>query len=326
MKKMRIIIFLILALSCNNMLAQNEEVKRNDIISSLINFFDNLSAVNDDYDSLPASEFVRIYGNENALTGGGNYFRFNGQETDMTSFVQHYAKNSIEGRNINHKLDISNRLINVRPISKASLTDQRWIVKGILKRTNADFATSDKDEDYLIKDEPIDLIVRYNGHEKEISILEINIRNPRLQKVYPVYHNKIVFSPESDKTLIKLSANGGEWFCKMQSYRSRIKEYPGFDEVSENRTPLGFTFSLGEQRSSLKIGSIKIDKACITGTIGQNFLKESLSYTVNLKQNETNKIYSVTITQSGAVKPCKWCDFFDVDDYYNLSQIGISYS
>lgn len=323
---MRIIIFLILALSCNNMLAQNEEVKRNDIISSLINFFDNLSAVNDEYDSLPASEFIRIYGNENTLTGGGNYFRFNGQETDMTSFVQHYAKNSIEGRNINHKLDISNRLINVKPISKASLTDQRWIVKGILQRTNADFATSDKDEDYLIKDEPIDLVVRYNGHEKEISILEINIRNPRLQKVYPVYHTKIVFSPESDKTLINLSANGGEWFCKMQSYRSRIKEYPGFDEISEKRTPLGFTFSLGEQRSSFKIGSLKIDNACITGTIGQNFLKESLSYTVNLKQNETNKIYSVTITQSGAVKPCKWCDFFDVDDYYNLSQIGISYS
>ena len=326
MKKMRIILFFILAMSCNSMFAQNEEVKRNDILSSLIHFFDNLSAVNDEYESLPASEFVRIYGNENALTGGGNYFRFNGQETDMTSFIRHYAKNSIEGRNINHKLDISNRLINVRPISKASLTDQRWIVKGILKRTNADFATSDKDEDYLIKNEPVELVVRYNGHEKEISILEINIRNPRLQKVYPIYHTKIVFSPESDKTLINLSANGGEWSCKMQSYRSRIKEYPGFDEISEKRTPLGFTFSLGEQRSSLKIGSIKMDNAGITGTIGQNFLKESLSYTVNLKQNETNKIYSVTITQAGAVKPCKWCDFFDVDDYYNLSQISIFYS
>ena len=326
MKNSRVFLLLSLCLSSNIIFAQNEEVKRTDIITSLIHFFDNLSSVNDEYDSMPASEFVRIYGNENTLTGGGHYFRYNGQESDMTSFVQHYAKSSIEGKNINHKLDISNRLINVKPIYKASSVDQRWIVKGNLQRTNADFETSDKNEDYLIKDEPIDLVVRYNGHEKEISILEINIRNPRLQKVYPVYHTKIVFSPESNKSLTNLSADGGEWFCKMQSYRSRIKEYPGFNKTSENRTPLGFTYSLGDQRSSLRTGNIKMDNESIKGTIAQNYLKESRSYTINLIQNETNYVYSVTISQSGAVKPCKGCVIFDVDDYHNLSQIGISYS
>lgn len=281
MKNIRIILLLSLSLSSNNIFAQNEEVKRTDIISSLIHFFDNLSSVNDEYDSMPASEFVRIYGNENALTGGGHYFRYNGQETDMTSFVQYYAKNSIEGRNINHKLDISNRLINVKPIDKASSTDQRWIVKGSLQRTNADFETSDKNEDYMIKNEPIDLVVRYNGHEKEISILEINIRTPRLQKVYPVYRTQTVFLPDRNMTSTNLPASGGEWSCKMQSYSSRIKEYPGFDKISETRTPLGFTYSLGEQRSSTRIGNIKMDNERITGTIAQNFLKETRSYTIN---------------------------------------------
>lgn len=326
MKNIRIILLLSLGLSSNNIFAQNEEVKRTDIISSLIHFFDNLSSVNDEYDSMPASEFVRIYGNENALTGGGHYFRYNGQETNMTSFIQYYAKSSIEGRNINHKLDISNRTVNVRPVDNVSSTDQRWIVKGRLQRTNADFETSDKNEDYLIKDEPIDLIVRYNGHEKDISILEINIKNPRLQKVFPVYSTQIVFLPVRNNASTSLSATGGEWSCQMQSYSARIKEYPGFDKTSETRRPLGFTYSLGDQRSSIKLGNIKVNNESIKGTVSQNFLKESRSYTINLIQNETNKIYSLTISQSGAVKPCKWCPFFDVDDYYNLSQIGLSYS
>lgn len=326
MKNIRVFLLLSLCLSSNNIFGQNEEVKRTDIISSLIHFFDNLSSVNDEYDSMPASEFVRIYGNENALTGGGHYFRYNGQETDMTSFIQYYAKSSIEGRNINHKLDIYNRTINVRPVDKVSSTDQRWIVKGRLQRANADFETSDKNEDYLIKDEPIDLVVRYNGHEKEISILEINIKNLRLQKVFPVYRTQIVFLPVRNNTSMNLSAAGGEWSCQMQSYSARIKEYPGFDKTSETRTPLGFTYSLGDQRSSIKIGNIKVDNESIKGTVSQNFLKKSRSSTINLIQNETNKIYSVTIFQSGAVKPCKWCDFFDVDDYHNLSQIGLSYS
>ena len=187
MKTKRYIVATIGILLFSSLYAQNKEVKRMEIIKSLNLFFDNLSYVNDEYDPMPASYFAERFGNENVLTGGGNYFRYNGRETSLSSFVQSYAQTSLEGKNINHKLDILNISDNVNPINEHSSSDQRWRVNGELIRSNAYFEEDDKEEDYLIKPVPIELIIRYNGEGRDVSILEINIENPRIQKIYPRY-------------------------------------------------------------------------------------------------------------------------------------------
>lgn len=316
----------------SNLYAQNEEVKRTDIINSLNQFFNNLSSVNDDFDPIPASYFARIYGDENVLTGGGHYFRYNGQETSISSFVQSYAKSSIEGKNINHALDISNRLSNVKPINKNSQSDQRWQVKGLLKRSNADFEEGNKVEDYLIKPIPIELVVRYNGEEKEVSILEITINRPKLQKVYPDYRDEFVFTVDNTNTSTNVSSNGGLWYCSMQSYKKRIKSYPGIDgKTSTIQYQLNYNYNPSEVRDNTGIGNVKSEKLNngllrISGTLGSNYSKDARTYSLKLIQDGSGEEYPLTITQQGAKNDCWWCEFFEVENRWGLNQINLSYS
>lgn len=301
---------------------QNEEVKRTTIINSLGVFFDNLSYLNDESEPLPADVFESTFGNENILTGGGNYFRVNGHDFDMVSFIKNYSQKNLEGRNINHKFDISHRKINVKPMSQSS-DDQRWQVNGILKRSNANFKKDSK-EDFLIKDEPMSFIVRYNGEGKEISILEINIENPNIQKVYPVYTNDTIFTVDNGQSKTHLSSNGGEWHLKMNSYCIQYKSYPGFYQTDKKISLLDY--SLIKQTGKSRIDNIKLVNGIITGSIPQNYSENNRSYSLTLRQNNTNRQQTIVISQSGAVTPCYWCDFFDVDNFYNFNQFDLSYS
>lgn len=312
----------LLVLFCNNTTAQNEEVKRTTIINSLGLFFDNLSYLNDEFDPIPANVFESTFGNKNILTGGGNYFRVNGYDFDMVSFIKNYSQKNIEGRNINHIFDISNRKINVKPMSQ-SPNDQRWQVNGILKRSNANFKEGGS-EDFLIKDEPISLIVRYNGEGKEISILEINIEKPNIQKVYPVYTNDTIFTINKEQSITHLSSMGGEWYCKINSYYIQTKSYPGFDKTDKKISLLDY--SLIKQTRKSRIDNIKLVNGVITGSIPQNYSENNRSYSLTLIQNNTNRQQIIVITQSGVVTQYYLCDFFDVDNNYNLNQIDLSYS
>ncbi len=315
-------IIFIFGLFCNSIKAQNEEVKRTTIINSLGLFFDDLSYLNDEFDPIPAHVFESTFGNKNITTGGGNYFRYNGHDFDMVFFIKNYSQKNIEGRNINHTFDISNRKINVKPMSQSS-DDQRWQVNGILKRSNANFKEGGS-EDFLIKDEPISLIVRYNGEGKEISILEINIEKPNIQKVYPVYTNDTIFTINKGQSITHLSSIGGEWHCKMNSYYIQTKSYPGFDKTDKKISLLDY--SLIKQTGKSRIDNIKLVNGVIAGSIPQNYSKNNCSYSLTLSQNNTNRQQTIVITQSGDVNPCYWCDFFDVDDNYNLNQIDLSYN
>lgn len=329
MRKYRFILAIGGLLFFGNLFAQHEEVKRTDIINSLNQFFDNLSSVNDEFESIPASVFARIYGDENVLTGGGHYFRYNGQETRISSFVQSYARNSVEGKNINHTLDISNRTLNVKPINGKSSSDQRWQVKGTLIRSNAHFKEGNKNEDYLIKSIPVELVVRYNGSGKEVSILEINMNSPRLQKVYPQYREEIVFTVDNNNTNTNVPSNGGQWYCSMHSYKKRIKFYPGFDKTSETQYLLDYNYDTSASNSGL--GNVKMEKLGngllkVYGTLASNYSEESRTYSLNLIQKETGEKYSLSIIQPGTIDPCAWCRFFRVDNSWGLNQINLSYS
>lgn len=322
MKTKRYIVATIGILLFSSLYAQNKEVKRMEIIKSLNLFFDNLSYVNDEYDPMPASYFAERFGNENVLTGGGNYFRYNGRETSLSSFVQSYAQTSLEGKNINHKLDILNISDNVNPINEHSSSDQRWRVNGELIRSNAYFEEDDKEEDYLIKPVPIELIIRYNGEGRDVSILEINIENPRIQKIYPRYRKEIVFKPTRNNINTTLSADGDQWYCEIQSFSKRTKHYPGTDKISETTSSLEFTFEHSEERAfkDIKIEEMANGQRRISGTLPPNYSKESRFYALKLTQKNTNKEYVLNIAQNGNTF------FWRIDNYWGLLQVNLSYS
>lgn len=319
----RLYFFIISVIFCYSVNAQNDEVKRTTIINSLGLFFDNLSNINDELDPIPANVFVSTFGNKNIISGGGNYFRYNSREMDMGSFIDWYAQKCVEGKNINHALDITQRQTNVKPLGGSS-SDQRWEVKGVLKRTNSNFEEGNKTEDYLIKNVPVNFVVRYNGEGKEVSILEINITNPAIQKVYPVYRNDTTFVVDKSNSNISLSSEGGDWSLKMTSYYTRTKSYPGFDKNSSSKWNLDYVLLPSE--GDAKFLSATVNEGKILGKLPKNYTQNNRSYKVFVKQTNSNKSYSVSINQAAAIKPCPMCDFFELDNNWDLHQIDLSYS
>ena len=142
---------------------------------------------------------------------------------DMASFIDWYAQKCVEGKNINHSLNITQRQTNVKPLGNSS-DDQRWEVKCVMQRTNANFEEGNATEDYLIKNVPVNFVVRYNGEGNDVSILEINISNPVIQKVYPVFTNDTTFVVDKSNSRLYLSSDGGDWSLKMNSYSTNMNQ------------------------------------------------------------------------------------------------------
>ena len=319
----RLYLLIISIIFCYSVNAQNEEVKRTTIINSLGLFFDNLSNINDELDPIPANVFVSTFGNKNIISGGGNYFRYNSRDMDMASFIDWYAQKCVEGKNINHSLNITQRQTNVKPLGNSS-DDQRWEVKCVMQRTNANFEEGNATEDYLIKNVPVNFVVRYNGEGKEVSILEINISNPVIQKVYPVFTNDTTFVVDKSNSRLNLLSDGGDWSLKMNSYCTRTKSYPGFDKKESSKWSIDYAFL--PNAGDAKLLSTNVSNGIIQGKVPKNYSQNSRSYKVYVQQTNSNKSYYVSIDQSAAVKPCPLCDFFEIDNYHPLNQIEISYS
>lgn len=334
---------------CSTICAQSDYDKRNTIVSSLNRFFDVLTSVNDKYEPTSANTIVGIFGDGNLQSGGANYFRYNGRDMNMEDFVQLYSKRSLQGNFIGHKFEISNESKNIASI-KEFVNDQRWVIKGILKRTNESFREGDSTEDYLIKDSPVDLIIKYNGLEKEITILEININSPDLQKVYPIYNTKNVFDIDESHSKLKIPPEGGEWYCSLQSYREQIKTYPNisgetlqYGESSLFKNKYSSIFSSRNKRTNMQESSDKtnikrerIPYSLLTtstrygniyvnenGQICGNFPR-NLSYSkrsVNVSVKQGNETRYFTVIQSGKIKRT----IFDLDNEY-MQQLDLSYS
>lgn len=348
--KLKQIIAVLLVVFCSNVVcAQSDYDKRNTIINSLNRFFDVLTSVNDKYEPTLPNTIVGMFGDGNIQSGGANYFRYNGRDMNMEDFVQLYSKRSLQGIFIGHKFEIPNESRNVKPI-KESVNDQRWSVKGILKRSNENFSEGDSREDYLIKDVPIDLIIKYNGLEKEITILEINISSSDLQKVYPIYNTRDVFSIDDSHSKLRVLSQGGEWYCSIQSYRERTKTYPNISgEVlrygdaslfKENKHSTPFSgnnrnnVTKSEEKTSIlrekipysllttstRYGNIYVNReGLICGNFPRNLSYNERSVKVYIKQgNETRYL---TVTQLGKIKKT----IFDLDSEY-MHQLDFSYS
>ncbi len=301
MNRLFIFIFVFVFICCSHAYSQNEYEIRKGIQGSLENFMSRITFLNDDEEPIQASTIASDF-------GGGNYFRVNGSETNLESFLKTYSRSVLRQMYVNHSL-----FFTTKSISKTSSnsSDKRWTVKAKLTRENA------TNEDYLIKDEDITFVVRWNGIDKEVSILEMSFSTP-LQIVRPVTKREYIFEIDKNSSALSLPYTGGDWKLSIRSWFRDVKSYPGI----EGKTTLGdyylspYTFN---SPYNLKV-TVNENPQFLSGNLRGNYTKFPQSYNIRLTQTKTGKTIDQTIT----VKTKPRSGPFDYD--FEGSQIDVFYS
>lgn len=283
--------------------SQNEyEIKKN-IENSLNKFFSLLSFINDDEmptrPSTIASDFK-----------GEHYFRLNEKETDFESFLANYSRNTLGNNFINHTLKIS---INNIKKSSTDQEDRRWSIRGILSRENA------SGEDFLIKDEVITFVVRFNGVYREVSILDMSFSTP-LNIVRPEIRHEYKFEVDRKNSNLSVPYTGGEWKVSLISQRRDVKYYPGISgkEVYGEYIATPFKY---EASRNLNV-TTNDNPPYLKGQLRGNYSKVPRNYSITFHQNGNSNSLPISITQNKK----DTYDFFDFDDYDPYFQLDVLYS
>lgn len=284
--------------------SQNEYEIKNSIITSLTEFISLFSSFNDD-DTTPNYPAVIA-----EMFRGEHYFRLNGTETTLENFLSNYDHTDLrDSLMIRHTLQVSTD--NIKKTSKTA-SDRRWTVRAKLKRENA------TGEDYLIKDEDITFIVRWNGLDINVSILELNFSTP-LKIVRPVKNREYKFEIDRRNSILSVPYTGGDWKIAIQSWYRDVKIYPGID----GKTTIGdyhlspYTY---QSQNNLKITENRTSQY-LSGNLRGNYSKQPRNYTISFKQADTGKTLNQTITVGTKPTHC----IFDFDSY-GYHQIELLYS
>ncbi len=305
----RLIVFIILFICCLSANSQNEYEIRKGIQSSLENFMSRITFLNDDEEPIQASTIASDF-------GGGNYFRVNGSETNLENFLKTYSRSVLRQMYVNHSLKFT-----TKSISKTSTnsSDKRWTVKAKLTRENA------TNEDFFIKDEDITFVVRWNGIDKEVSILEMSFSTP-LQIVHPVTNREYIFEIDRRNSALSLPYTGGDWKLSIRSWFRDVKSYPGI----EGKTTLGdyylspYTFNSPD---NLKV-TVNDNPQFLSGNLRGNYTKLPKSYKIRLTQTKTGKTLDQTITVNTKPRGSFDYDFegSQIELFYSLKyNFGLSY-
>ena len=222
MKLLRLLLFVAFLLPCS-LFGQNEYEIKQKIRESLQEFFNALSYVNDEEEPILPSTIVAGY-------GGGNYFRFNGQEMKLQNFIEDYCYFDLKRQIVNHSLSISPN--NITKVSN-NPSDQRWAVSGILKRIYA-FNIQD-----TIPDEKISFTILWRGMNEEIGLLEIAFQG------IPLIIDEVHIDPE-------VSPIKGMETTVRYPFSARVF-VPGMAQLHKGSTGKGIAFIVGE---ALAVGGI----------------------------------------------------------------------
>lgn len=301
-----LLIALLTTLCCMTADAQNSFDIKCRIKESLTRFFEYLSSVNDDEDAVSPHYLAQEF-------KGSHYFILNGQETDFEDFIRSYSKRTLGKKYVNHTIVISNDNINKTSTNTA---DHRYTVRGRLKRSSA------TDEDYLVKDEAITAIVQFNGFEKEVSILELNL-STTLHISVPTLTLDNELSIDRAHSILTVPYYGGNWRINLHSRSRTIKSYPGMAVTSYGQWfPVSYD-------ASAKIKFQNDEKAqTVSGRLGPNRSRRATRHYVKLAQN-SGKTLSIYIEQAG--RPRKLFEYDEknyeqFDLFYNLKyNFGVSY-
>lgn len=290
--------------------SQNEIDIKNGIVYSLNDFFSQLSMINDDEEPIRPSTIAAGF-------KGEHYFRFNGKDISFENFLKDYSHSVLQNSYVNHTLDITKSSIKK---TTSTETDKRYTVKAKLKRQNA------TDEDYYIKDEDITLIVKWNGIDKDVSILDVSFSAP-LQIIRPIIEREYKFELDSENSILSVPYYGGNWKIALKSWFRDVKSYPGIpDKTTEGDWYLS-TFE-GYSQDNLKFEKSE-NPQFLSGTLRSNYSKDARYYNFKLTQNSSGKSFNQRITHERRVT--HWYDF-DSDIFHQLElfyslkyNFGISY-
>lgn len=294
--------------------SQNEYEIKKGIESSVKNFFSLLSYINDDEEPIKASTLASDF-------RGEHYFRLNGTEMTLEHFLSNYSRSDLRNNFVNHSIKINTN--SIKKLS-SSTSDRRWSVRATLLRENA------TDEDYYIKDEDITIVVRWNGSDKDVSILDLTFSTP-LQIVRPVTNREYKFEVDRRNSTLRVPYSGGDWKIAVNSWYRDVKSYPGIPD----KTTTGDWYLASFDGRSLD--NIKFEKSdntnpqYLSGTLRGNYSKAEKVYSFKLAQLLSGKNFMESITQEKK-KLIKWYDFecpmgfHHVDLIYSLKyNLGLSY-
>lgn len=301
---MKNIVILLIALGIPVMgYSQNEYEIKKSIENSLNNFFSLLSFINDDEEPIHPNTIASAF-------KGEHYFRLNGKETDFEAFLSNYSKSVLKNIYVNHTLKLNDR--SIKKLSDDP-SDRRWKVSGMLLRENA------TEEDYLITDENISFVVRFNEIDRDVNILEINFSTP-LNIVRPQNRREYKFELDSKNSKLIVPSVGGEWRIALVSKYRDVKYYPGISgrEDVGQYYPAPFTF---EAPYYLKVTANEASPF-LRGELKGNSSRESRNYTITFHQNKSTLSLPIQITQKGKDRNI----FFDFDDSYSYFQFDVLYS
>ena len=306
----RFIIILLACISLGTLNAQNEYEIRKSIESSLENFMSRITFLNDDEEPIQASTIASDF-------GGGHYFRVNGSETNLESFLKSYSSSDLRQMYVNHSLNFTTKSISK---TSSNSSDKRWTIKAKLSRENA------TNEDYLIKDEDITFVVRWNGIDKEVSILEISFSTP-LQIVRPVTNREYRFEIDRKNSTLSLTHTGGDWKLSLLSKYRDVKSYPGIEgkTIIGNYYPSPYTYN---SPNNLKV-TVNDDPQYLSGNLRGNYSKQPRYYSIKLIQTDTGKTIDETITVNPPKETTPWDYDFEgnqIELFYSLKyNFGLSY-
>lgn len=284
MKKLIIAILAMSATFCG--IGQNINEVSRDIQESLERFASMVSYINDDDEPVEISTIAK-----NFNSGNSTYIYFNGRSfPDMEAMLQHYNSGILKSRTIEHEFDFK-----INSLEKISDKDRRWKIKAELLRN-----PSDMSRDYKIKPAEIEMIVKWNGHRKDVTILEINMPEA-LGEVYPTFYYVYNFTHSPMKT--DFTREGGDWQTIVTSTRQRIKTYPGIanSDVAMEIEPVNFGMPAGDDKdASIKQSETDPTKFIVTGKIRRNYETSEKYYNYTFGQEESDKTLSLHFTQDKA--------------------------
>lgn len=307
----RFTLFAICAINIFNMFAQSDAEKIKTIKQSVEMLMSCISDINEDEDGYLDPSTIQYE------FGGANYFIANGKDAVIADFFRNYSKRGLDGSLVYHIIDWTYNSVTK---SKTSRSDNVWNITATLKRQ------SGNGEDFLVKDTPINLVVRFNGIDKNISLLEINFPTS-IEKIYPRFEKEYYFKSNPSRRNVEWS--GGQVNFDIDSRYRNVKIYSTLKTIPEEtwyRLPFSvissdFNYSINNQNNTL------------TGEIKPNYSKSgSNNYKMVLKQ-EDGLYAPITIEVYQGVKPKTSPFEFDSDIehqielFYSLKyQFGLSYT
>ena len=210
---MKRITSIVLLLLVSYVVKAQDATTQSSIHWSLCEFFSELDAINDpEAVKSDVKDIVHSYLN-------GTYFKFNDVDVNNRArFIkQTYCTEYLESRIITHSLG---------DVGDWKFVDQGdcWKVSGKLK------AFSGTGEDYIIKDADAEFLIRYNGPDKNITILEIKT-SPQLYVLYPQWYIQYDLKVNKDIDNLLYNQGGGEFDIDIISRARQVKKYG--NEVAE---------------------------------------------------------------------------------------------